>query len=485
MHHSKRFPHLAVLAMLCSACNVGSKSLGYESEGTSDESGGDDPNPLDGEPVLPPEPQSLPPSAPGIAVAGSGTRLRPVVLQADDAMSFLTWHDTALGVDCEFVVTANGLRCLPSSTIVSGDGPSCQEPVAPVFDSDPLGQIVVDYESGNCAVRYRAWRVTGDRREPNPACYGGDGFPPVAIRSLTPISDEEFVAGQLVTDEAATLGEVRLEAEDGAWRLIGAAHGDAPCDLREYDGQSVCLDVRGMMGVCGSSTAVIACDPIAQAIRYDECSGEIIAVHAVGTPTNAAPMCGEWWAEALLFSAGDVIEPAALPIADDALLGSGRIRVRAIADAEGAIRWPQHHLGGGPWDTLFDTRLGVSCHAYATTDGPITCMPSLGIGYPQGVFSDPSCTIPAYEGTWSLDGPEACEGASYRQMDPIIGMVWTAEQERQYHGVELHEGPLYRREDYDACNETSMPLGVTHMYRPVGGPLPDDFFAEVHRVTLP
>ena len=93
-------------------------------------------------------------------------------------------------------------------------------------------QSYVDYENGNCAVQYRAWRVTGEPQEPNPACYGGDSYPPPSVRSLTTIDPAEFVAGTLGVSMPDGWSDYRLDAEDGAWRIIGAAHDGAPSEPR-------------------------------------------------------------------------------------------------------------------------------------------------------------------------------------------------------------------------------------------------------------
>jgi len=467
----------------------GSSGANTEDSGTSESTGttsaGLDP---DAPPVFPPEPGSLPPSGPGIQVAAPGTRLHPVVLRDGDAMSFVTWRDRELGVDCEFVTTSSGTHCLPSSRAVL-DGPNCDMPAAAVWPDQPTPAVVIESVGSNCAASHRAYRVLSADVAPNSACYTGDDFPPPAIRLTEPMNDTDFVGGAYTFDTQAGFANHRLQADDGAWQILGAAYDGAPCDVRDFSGVDVCVDTRPWTTFLCPNHA-LGCEAAAYALVYGgECEVEITGAVALGAQVPTTEACGETWEDMNAQPLGAPLAAGALPQATAALLGQGRVRVRGVADASLAQLWPQRNFDRDTTARLFDTRLGVPCDVrYDAVEGPVTCVPALGIGYASGYFADSECTIPAYEGAIDLsliEAPERCEFIHGPSADPIMGYVDVDGSDRVLYGVAVHDGPIFTSSgDGDACVETERPRYVSRMFRPVGGRLPDDTFAVLEKLEL-
>ncbi len=70
--------------------------------------------------------------APPPAAFASGTRLRPIRQQVGDVDRLAGWHDMLLDLDCDFMDTPMGLRCMPTavgSTNLTAD-PACTVPLA-------------------------------------------------------------------------------------------------------------------------------------------------------------------------------------------------------------------------------------------------------------------------------------------------------------------------------------------------------------------
>lgn len=439
-------------------------------------------------PVLPPTPTMLPPSGPGVEVAMPGSRLSPVVIRVEDAMSFVTWRDRELGVDCEFVDTQSGLRCLPTARHVVLDGPACDQPAAAVSPGEPTPAVLIEAVGGNCAAFYRAYRVLDEESTPNRACYTGDDQPPPAIRAVEPMSDADFVAGTLAATAGVGFADHVLQADDGAWQLLGPAYDGTPCDVRDYAGTEVCVDTRPWSTfLCANH--VLGCEAAPHGLVYGgECEAEIVDVVELGTQVPAAEACGESWEDMRAQPIGNSLALGDLPRSTPALLGQGRVRVRAIADTTLTPRWPQRNFDLGSTARLFDTRLGVPCDVrYDAADGAVTCVPAIGIGYASQYFVDPGCTIPAFEGAIDpslIEVPERCEFLHYTALDPIMGYVRVDAEEQVLYGVAVHDGPIYTHGEDERCVLAERPRLVARMYRPVGGRLPDDFLATVEKVEL-
>jgi hypothetical protein len=445
---------------------------------------------LTGDPVLPPPADDVPPAGPWRELASSGSRLVAEGTRVGDVASFDHWYDTEFDGDCHFVQMADGKRCLPwFDSFYVLDGPNCDEPMSPVDGGSAPGTMVTVTTGGNCAAIYEVFTVSGDQQPPNESCYtpGPNAVPLSAVRPMTPVDPSTFVAGTFSVTPADGWGDYRLDAEDGAWRILGSGHDGAPCNLRSYGDTTVCVDTRAIdWGECPGH--VLACEPVAHSIVLDGCGVEVTAAHTVGTGVDAVAACGDGQlAGAVAHPVGNLLSATDLPAATPALLGQGRIALRALADDAGEIRWPQHIqplMSPGPDPgkqlRLFDTELGAPCEPEETSDGVHRCLPVTAIGQPL-YWADSNCTVPAYQGGLDLDDPNACANGAVEQMDPMFGWV-DGPGGPTLHGVVPHDGPIHLGMPGE-CQQAEIPFGVERMYRAEGGPVPPEFFAETSGET--
>jgi hypothetical protein len=180
---------------------------------------------------------------------------------------FRTFHDQQLGVDCEFVPSADGAdqRCVPTSqvTVVYSDT-ACSEAVAWKVQASDFkeGDLVSGAFPGvpsNCAgqslpnrAAYRVGPKLSDETLPTPDAgpyevRAGEcqhAYPPAkltpATYSLVPIADSELARGRLVSVRITdSLRLTRLIADDGAELSLHATDnlGD-PCEFQR-DGECV------------------------------------------------------------------------------------------------------------------------------------------------------------------------------------------------------------------------------------------------------
>jgi hypothetical protein len=457
-------------------------SEGDEASGSTT---GPDENPLTGDPLLPSPPDELPPSVPWRDFVGSGTRLKAEVAQTGDITGFLGWHDSELDADCRFMPTAEGMRCLFGGEAVYLDGPNCDEPFFPVGWEQPPDYLLFTRE-GNCATEYEVFRVTETEQTPNPDCFqGGDGSPPEALRVLSPVDVGIFVGASFSVTTDAGYSDHRMDAEDGAWAILGPAHDANPCSGRQYDATEVCLDVEGLnTRECDSK--VVTCGPAHHVITWDDCGLDVTNVRELAEGQDAVLVCGdETYAGGWAHVPGSTLGAPDLPALNHTLLGQERVRMLAISSEQGELTWPRELRPGQASTGSYDTKYGVLCSDDDDEEGVVRCLPA-EVGFPdQSYFADPNCSLPAYLGAFVGEGPEACEFAWIPEnYDPVFGWVESEDGVRDLHGVVEIEGPVYVGGP-GACVEGELPYGVQRAFEPAGGKVPLDLFAESSRSYLP
>lgn len=359
----------------------------------------------------------------------SGARLRTRWRVAEGgARERLGLHDTKLGVDCTFLPTARGLRCVPdpeelSQLTYSGDSfrdDACSTLVAVGAGDVPSKFITMrgttKSECKEAPLRVfeaenpqRVTRIYGrfSRGDCHRAVETAEGIETARVgREVT----AEFVTATRVV---VGYGEGRLraayfEASDGAvafseWldpsfdaacTITLAADGEARCvpdglRLRDLFADSDCKKP-------GMSTACVA--PRFMTKDDARCPTRTHVFHTGSSTPGDYFMRGgvECFQQTLssrgktTYSPGKEIDPAflvATPRVDDRS-PEARLRRNLVAVGELRATAPGHE----PWH---DTKLGVDCHFWPATDGVVRCLPSTGATTPVEAFEDAECARPS------------------------------------------------------------------------------------------
>lgn len=358
----------------------------------------------------------------------AGARLRPRWnTTPDGARELLGIRDTKLGIDCKFLPTPDGLRCVPdpaadetlSDTDTSFRDDACSEPAAwGVGAAEPKYIVAHAYLKSDCAEAemsvYRAVnprrvtvlhsRYSGERR-----CTGkvtiGSGIATAQrgseITSLL-VRGRRFVVGRDARDFGG-LAISYIEAEDGAVVFDSWVDPtlDAPCTFSTAaDGVVRCLPVGASTTLffddsCTSAGATTRCARPSFISASDAKCSERTHVHRVG-----ASRPGSYWLKndidciqqtinataTTTYALGPEIAPAQLTAAARSKDSSNH-RLRTNGVTVGAYR-TRSGADSAPWH---DAKLDVDCRFAPAADGVERCLPWTAVAGVEG-FSDPGCT---------------------------------------------------------------------------------------------
>lgn len=372
----------------------------------------------------------------------AGTRLRPRwSITPDGARELLGVRDTQLGIDCKFLPTPDGLRCVPdpnadetlSDTDTSFRDDVCSEPAAwGLGAAEPKFVVAHAYLKSDCpeaemsvyrAVNPRRVTVLRTRYSDEPRCTGtvtiGSGIATAQrgpeITSLL-VRGRRFVVGRGARDFGG-LAISYIEAEDGAVVFDSWVDPtlDAPCTFSTAaDGTVRCLPIGAPTTLfyddtCTSAGATTRCARPSFILASDAKCSERTHVHRVG-----ASRPGSYWlkndidcirqtinATATTTYAPGAEIPAAHLTAATSAKDSSNHRLRANRVTVGAYR-ARSGADSAPWH---DAKLDVDCRFAPAADGVERCLPWTAVTGIEG-FSDPRCTSEsrrAYAGIPELD----------------------------------------------------------------------------------
>lgn len=161
----------------------------------------------------------------------SGGRLRAMVNVSGDAASFSGWWDLELELECAFVQTLDGLRCLPNTRrVLSGYRDSdCVEPLVQRDSCDLGGEFVRlsvrDAGSEGCVPTYGAFVLdsshTGDRYlSSEQGCERSESVAPSSVTEPIPLT--AFVRGRRSLAPVGDFSVLQIRADDGSERRLDA-----------------------------------------------------------------------------------------------------------------------------------------------------------------------------------------------------------------------------------------------------------------------
>lgn len=368
-----------------------------------------------------------PPSEPGAAAFGGGTRLAPVVETSPEGeVRLLYWYDRELSIECEFARAGDGtMRCLPRTTdgILAGfDGQACEKAVVSVGTCGAAPSLVsmpapgaAECDEGPRQLTFRVgaptlapaelWRVypgVGHCMFVEGGKGGGD------YRELERVDDEMFVAAQWYDEpDGRGLAERVFAAEDGSWErhgLVNPATGFlcSPYPAASGHGQwhTECSSWLPHLGM---------------AFAASDCSDPLIAVADDGTcrPPEVVPAGGGDWVRLGAriedspayggspetcwprdvddWDVDDLYRPGASAPAPEPLrvtpefLGEGRLQRLAWRGEAGGLH--EVHRGS-QW---YDSALEHGCESLATADGLRVCATATAPLEPTEVWGDRAC----------------------------------------------------------------------------------------------
>lgn len=366
----------------------------------------------------------------------AGTRLRPRWrVTRDGARELLGIRDTKLGIDCKFLPTPDGLRCVPDpaldetlrDTATSFRDAECKEPAAwGIGRTEPAFIVAHDYMQTDCPeAEMRVYRAENARRVTtlhsryfDQSCGGRVSLSGgISTATRGPELTALLVRGKrvVVGDGSGDFGGLAVgyvEAEDGAvvfdsWvdpRL------DAPCSFAlAGDGAIRCLP-RGAPttlffdDTCTAAGATTRCAPPRFVLEPDARCATRTRARRVG---KSRP--GSYWLKndidciqqtidargTTTYAPAAEIAPAQLTAAASMTDASSR-RLHANTVAVGAYR----EIFAPKWARWHDAKLDVDCSFELAADGVERCLPWAWVSHVQG-FSDPQCTSesrPVYVG---------------------------------------------------------------------------------------
>lgn len=454
----------------------GSGRDGGEGEGARDgglDAGGDGAAPDGGE-----RDTGTPTSTSIEPLVASGSRL--TVQMGESGVTFRWFLDTMYDdMPCEFRKLGDTYYCLPALGTASGRyaDEDCTEPVAFV-DDDPCsdaiapGQVVQLRGTEACAeavpVRVGETMIagpvysdqSGDCLEVEPE-VGTEG----AWYPLEPLEASDFVSA---TEELVDAGDVlvrRLVASDGASLNVEVLTpgGDACVHVRDrcvpgavaYASDGLHAD-SDCMGEAPVANATYRCeDEFDYVLRFDqdrECGDPLYEVYEAADHIEEAYRSSGGACD----RAEGTFVVAGAPVSDDALLplrtelvGTGRIRAYATANADGEPLLP---ASSNP----YDTELEANCLPYAFADGKLRCITG-SIGNLVNVFTDDECQ----DAMGVVVAPNECatgEEAKHYLYTESAGACGAKLIERLFEPVP-YDGQLYTLDDSAQCMPTTAAPG--------------------------
>lgn len=283
---------------------------------------------------------------------------------------FRAWWDSELEASCLFLPTADGLtRCVPSSvSLIAYTDSDCTEPAAIHFENECATEPEkyhyqpVDFPADACDESWdHSYRVyeTGASMGAMQAYFKSagsctEGPSTQELFEVEEVDPSTFVAAQQRVEERGALAALVLEAEDGARQLVGIKDlvRDSACQPLELVGLDApsrpCVGRVANLGIsapfvdasCTELGTQPTCpNPAAIVVVEDnpECGTPSKALYEVGEaadpPYNSTETsCIEFPIEgSFVYGLGAKLDNNTLPALTVALLGSNRLRVRALS----------------------------------------------------------------------------------------------------------------------------------------------------------
>jgi len=404
---------------------------------------------------------------------GSGTRLKAHYLDGGSGARYLiAFHDTELGIECNFVETSQGrYACLPLRSLSTFAGSSCTQPVVQTPQSFCNNEPSVaagdsfTVASTDCSALQGVFSAVEQEAVDSTSwidqagsCTSHGALPSAWSTKSEPLT--QFVRGtaSLVGAPEATQA-VRVTAEDGAFTNLALTANGEPCTA--YADLERCVPgpvtQRSFIAFVDASCSEKAVAEVRVPIR-DQCIGAQprylvetstscaaeTAVHALGDRLDPYVLLGGCQ---LLSSSdprgtegnsyyriGKPVSSAEFAVVHAAALGTGELTVRGFTDGDGVpIRTAPtvSFTERGSWAL----RDGTRCNVLLAPDGQLHCVPQ--IAGEDSVFSDAGCTQPLtrYRPGCPNAKIEYLAAGDLRSCPPRFDHIFAA---REY------SGPVYR-----------------------------------------
>jgi hypothetical protein len=359
----------------------------------------------------------------------SGSRLRARLDVAGSAKMFRSWHDSELGIDCQFAFDADGVeRCLPDLdnpyAVYSDD--ECQVPVVVLDDEQPLPAFVREpygeFECHKGANYFELGAVATGVTETYSAANGGCapngavGETQVVMALAAKLPASTFVAASKRIREPR---DERLEAnvriaEDGSRHVTD--HFDlqraADCNPREHKDQGFACapEDRAYIQVffeddacsvpaayhpayahqvCGREPTIIQDSSPNHTDEYFEVGSEIttpIFTNSTATPDTCAPYEATYDPGATYYNVGEHAPWSGFPPLSLTNEGAGRVAITVLRGENDELI---------SRNAFFDTELGVACGVGEATDHELHCIPHTP--FSVNSYSDAECSEAVFE----------------------------------------------------------------------------------------
>lgn len=386
----------------------------------------------------------------------SGSRLRATLRVGDNgAAVFAHWHDTTLDIDCQFVPTASGYRCLPRTrgqTAHTND--TCTDAGAVSLtqgctDSN-AGWVAVEPRRNACPTEWSAAEVVGSGW--NLGVYRGSPGS-CTPKETSPEDDRDVEPADLAT---FAVGIASLAVVDGVGvrqlsTIGGASQRFALTDMRgdACDEGYLLVEGRCVPGRIRSAThfADAACSTPAatglpcETVRYATLA-DSDAVYEVKDPTDVVYEMTESGChhvadtDEVAYPLGKSVDREAFPTLTRAAVDEGSF----------VPRWWQHDGQPLLWDASAWLIDGRSCGIRTFTRGEACLSNGLdAISHAPivGPYADPDCAIE----TERLGSSTRSIGFVAERNDECRGEYLSP------HAVREHEGPVFERDAAGDCVE--------------------------------
>lgn len=350
----------------------------------------------------------------------AGTRLRPVVHEAEHSRRFSAWFDTELGVQCLFDRLNSGpdgvSYCVPGGYL-PGAAPSheplsgpfadaaCTDPVATTSIPDVSRSFVIVRSVDTCAAgpsfhaAGAAIRAALHYRSHDGSCTSFDppGVASDAVRIGAPLSKPPFVSAVETNEARGGRIDARvLVASDGSTQIVAGfdrERGEPVSVSTAQDGRERWMPERvafvGGHGGCDGPVATKirhnAQCPITVAIAAGPCALE---THAVGAPLSRdqiAARCGSPANDVFVFELGPIVAPDTFAEALVFDIGTPTGTVRGYGAQGAGFVMP------GPFVVGPSQR---PCLVAKDPSGDLRCFPR-ATNIDSNLFADAACTAPA------------------------------------------------------------------------------------------
>ncbi len=440
----------------------------------------------------------------------SGSRLRAVLhVGAEDARSFLGWHDAQLDEDCQAILTEDGkTRCVPGWSMGLGySDAGCQDLVAirPYACSKPskyaLGMseaaAVACYDQAGYSV-YKVGASKGAAAKTylptsDGSCAESDVFEQFEV---TPEPATSFVEMTL-TDEphGDSVAPRVLIGADGSRQATGSAWDPArdeecfpastagPAETRclpthtawadgDYFSDASCTTA---LGTTRDSPPCPAPELVLKHSTDEATYRDIEAVYEVGAEIPVADVHATSGKQCIsvtpigdmkFWSAGKEVDRSTFGALTVESYGAHRLQVRVLVSDGLPLRMS---------DEFYDTERQTVCWPLQLSDGVTRCVdaPVAMDGTTFSTFADPACAMPlVHLGPNDLYPTPATVVATMdlASCDPVFTGVYVIGGE--------HKDKLYSKQS-GACAELAYPYGSGFYY--VGDAISLDTFAKVTR----